>query len=272
METEPNLLNGSSPASWLLLKARVAAAVAVIRSRRPGLSGRQHAEALGRRLRRREEAWKERAQALQQEVLRLRQELLVSRATLNTRSHVEAAGDAILDAVSQDLIAPASDSLTPELMLQDAPPPPPKPRGPQTDALRPHMHFLLSLLSLHRLDASSSGVEALCWPAEGGGASAVAETLCVLLDSVVTVFKEPPALGLADPAPQACQVASRALDLLCSLRRPSVDFMRRVEEAMRELTQMLLHSKHPSRVSNVCTHQMPPNDRRCGGPEHSRWS
>ncbi|MEQ2210528.1 hypothetical protein XENOCAPTIV_015011, partial [Xenoophorus captivus] len=169
--------------------------------------------------------------------------------------------ETIMVDMSQDLFGRESpvciadcDSETPDL-LQPAPPPPSKhQRDSQRDALLPHMQFLQSLWSLQRLDSSSRGVEALCLTPEGDGGSVVAETICLLLDSVVAACKEPPVLPLSDLVLQACQVASRALDLICSPRWPSVDFMRRVEEPISELTQILLHSKHPSRVSNVCMH------------------
>lgn len=69
------------------MKAKVALAVAVIKSKPSGLSGREYAEALARQLKSHDEDWKKKAQELQQEVLRLRQELLMSRA-----SNVESAG------------------------------------------------------------------------------------------------------------------------------------------------------------------------------------
>lgn len=70
------------------MKARAALAVAVIKSKPSGLSAGEHAQALARVLKSHDEGWRKKAQELQQEVLRLRQELLMSRA----RAGVEAAG------------------------------------------------------------------------------------------------------------------------------------------------------------------------------------
>ncbi|KAM4712919.1 meiosis-specific protein MEI4 isoform 1-T2 [Anableps anableps] len=259
METQPGHLNGSSPAPWRLIKAQLAVAVAIIRTSPPGVSGREHGEALGRRMRRQDGAWRERARGLQQEVLRLRQELLVATTTANTNSSLETADHTILEDLSQDLFGPGSsafsadpppdcDSETPDLLLPEPPPPSRQQGDPWSDALLPHMRFLQSLWSLQRLDSSSRAFEAQCLTPEGAGGSVVAETVCVLLDSVVGVCRDPPAPGLPDLVLQACQAASRALDLLCS-RRPSVDLMRRVEEPLRELTQMLLRSRHPCRAA-----------------------
>ena len=74
------------------MKARVALAVAIIKSKPPGLSGRQYAEALACKMKSRDESWKKKAQELQQEVLRLRQEMLISRVTSNIKSSTVAAG------------------------------------------------------------------------------------------------------------------------------------------------------------------------------------
>lgn len=57
-----------------------------------GVSSREYVEALARKLESRDEGWKNKAEELQQEVLRLRQELLITRATSSARSSTEAAG------------------------------------------------------------------------------------------------------------------------------------------------------------------------------------
>lgn len=53
-------------------------AVAIIKSKPPGRSGRQYAEQLAARFNLFESSWKTKAEGLQEEVLRLRQELLLS--------------------------------------------------------------------------------------------------------------------------------------------------------------------------------------------------
>lgn len=179
--------------------------------------------------------------------------------------------------VSQDLFGPESlvhsaalqpgcDSETPELMLHDSPPAiaspyPPVPSsfhvGPQGIAMHPNMQFLLSLCALHRVGGTNKGLETLWFSPDGDAGSLLVDSVCQLLDSVVTVCRDPPPLGPHDLVPQACQVAAQAMDLFCSQRLPSVEFKKRVEESLRELTAMLLGSNQPSRVSNgisVCVH------------------
>lgn len=57
----------------------MALAAVLIKVKPSGVSARQHAEALASKLRRLDEGWRKEAQDLQREVLRLRQELLMSR-------------------------------------------------------------------------------------------------------------------------------------------------------------------------------------------------
>ncbi|XP_063079260.1 meiosis-specific protein MEI4 [Engraulis encrasicolus] len=58
---------------------KLAVAIALIKGRPPGKTGRQHAEDLAARLGRSELSWKTKAESLRAEVLRLRQELLLSK-------------------------------------------------------------------------------------------------------------------------------------------------------------------------------------------------
>uniref|UniRef100_A0A8C4HZ01 Meiosis-specific, MEI4 homolog (S. cerevisiae) n=1 Tax=Dicentrarchus labrax TaxID=13489 RepID=A0A8C4HZ01_DICLA len=220
------------------LRAKVAQAVGVIKSKPSGLSGREYAEVLATKLKIQDEGWKKKAQELQQEVLRLRQELLVATATSITKSNNT------MDTNSQDLFGPESvaystdlqpdcDSETPELLLPDPEPAVPSPQlhlpsSPHRKALLPHVQFLQSLCALHRVEESSRGLESLWFRPDGGAGLVLVDSVCQLLDSVVAACREPPLLGPTDLVLQACQVAARAMDLFCSQRLPSVEFMRRV--------------------------------------------
>eukprot|EP00064_Thunnus_orientalis_P019738 superscaffoldBa00005076_g19866 len=269
MESDESQLKG--PLEWFFMKAKVALAVAVIKSKPPGMSGRQYAEALASKLRRQDESWKNKAQGLQQEVLRLRQDMLITRVTSTTKSSAEAAGhDETMGDASQDLFGPGSevhsadlqqgsDSETPDLLQQDPQPdiilpsllfPSSHHADPQGKAMLPHMQFLQSLCTLHRVEGSDKDLQSLWLGPDGDAGSVLMDTVCQLLDSVVAASRDPPLPGPYDLVLKACQVAARAMDLFCSQRLPSAEFMRRVEESLRELTGMLLHSNQPSRVSN----------------------
>ncbi|XP_023809028.1 meiosis-specific protein MEI4 isoform X2 [Oryzias latipes] len=247
---------------WLFMEAKIAAAVAIIKSKPPGMSGRAHAQALAIRLRRQEESWRDRAQSLERELLRLRQDSLIRRMTSNTTSSssscIEAADASRVDDTSQDLFSPGSavggadlqpNRISFEPLTQD-----PKLNIP-TPQLLPfcqtndsHLRFLRSLCGLQQLKGNSRGQEALWFGHDGEMCSVFADTMCQLLDSVVAACRPPATVGPTDLVLQACQVAAQALDLFCSQRMPSVELLSRMEEPLRELTQMLLHSKQPSRV------------------------
>ncbi|XP_074472087.1 meiosis-specific protein MEI4 isoform X2 [Sebastes fasciatus] len=267
METEEERLKGASRAEWFFFKARVALTVAIIKKKPSGMSGREHAEALACRLKSQDESWKEKAQGLQQEVLSLQHELLITRATANTKSSTEAAGnDDTMDNASQDLFGPGSEAysadlqpgsetpeLLPELLQQDTQPAitfpqPPLSSSPRGKAMLAHGQFLQSLCSLHRVEGNNRGLESLWFSPDGGAGSELVESVCQLLDSVVAACRDPSPLGPCELVLQACQVAARAMDLFCSQRLPSVEFKRRVEESLRELTELLLHSDQLSRL------------------------
>nr|XP_046228884.1 meiosis-specific protein MEI4 isoform X3 [Scatophagus argus] len=224
-------VSGESQAEWLLMKAKVALAVAIVKNKPSGLSSRQFTEVLASKLKSHDEGWKEKAQELQQEVLRLRQEVLITRVTSSTRSRTEeAAHDDPVDNASQDLF----DSETPGLLSRDPQPAVSAPQPPVPCSL-PHVRFLQLLCGLHR------GLEPLWFHPKGDGGSVLVDSVCQLLDSVVAACRDPPRLGPRDLILQGCQVAARSMELFCSQRPPSVEFMRRVEESLRELTGTLLH-------------------------------
>ncbi|XP_044026078.1 meiosis-specific protein MEI4 isoform X1 [Siniperca chuatsi] len=230
MESKEGHLKGASRAEWFFTKAKVALAVAVIKNKPSGMSGREYAEALACKLKNEDEGWKKKSQELQQEVLRLRQELLITRVTSNTESATEAAGhDNTMDNVSQDLFGPesaaysanlqlGSDSETPELLLEDpqpavTSPQPPVPSSrhgsPRGKAMLPHVQFLQSLCSLHRVEGNHRGLESLWFCPDGDAGSVLVDSVCQLLDSVVAACRDPPPLG---PRTSSCRPARSQLE------------------------------------------------------------
>ncbi|XP_031148916.1 meiosis-specific protein MEI4 [Sander lucioperca] len=263
MYSKENHSKGASKEEWFFKKVKAALAVAIIKNRPLGVSSREYAEALACKLMSQDASCRGKAQGLQQEVLKLRQELLITRLT-NTKSSTEAAGqDNTMYIASQDLFGPseaysaepqpASDSETPELLqLEPQPaaafPPPPVPSSHRGVAALPHEQFLQSLCALHRVEENNRGLESLWFSPDGGVGSVLVDSVCQLLDSVVAACRDPPPLGPGDLILTACQVAARAMDLFCSQRLPSADFTRRVEESLSELTGLLLHSNQLSRL------------------------
>lgn len=163
-----------------------------------------------------------------------------------------------MDTASQDVFVPERvghstelhpDSETPELLPAIT-----VPSGHQGCALGkdllPHVQFLQSLCALHRVTGKERGLESLWFGPDGDAGAVLADSVCQLLDSVVAACRDPPRLGPLDLVLQACRVVAGAMDLFCSQRLPSAEFMRQVEEPLRELTGMLLHCDLLSRVSS----------------------
>ncbi|KAK1889353.1 Meiosis-specific protein MEI4, partial [Dissostichus eleginoides] len=190
----------ASRAECLFTKVKVSLAVAIIKTKPPGVSGREFAEALACRLRRQDENRKEKSEELQQEVLRLRREVLNNRLTGNNSA------------------------------------------GPHGETDLPQVNFLQALLSLQRLDNS------LCFSADGG--ALLVDSVCRLLDSVVRFCRDAPPLGPGMSVLQACNVSARSMQMFCSHRLPDEEFRSRVEAALRDLTEILLHKKGTHRLQN----------------------
>ncbi|KAM7368269.1 hypothetical protein PAMP_014508 [Pampus punctatissimus] len=270
MESNGNPLKGAGHTEWFFMEAKVALAVAVIKNKPPGMSGREYAEALSCKLQSQDESWKNKAQRLQQEVLRLRQEMLITRVTSNSSTTDAAGHDETMEDVSQDLFGPETevhsadiqpdpDSDTPDLLQHDPQadvvfPAPLLPlchrADPRGKAMLPHTQFLQSLCALHRVVGGDRGLHSLWLGYDGDSGSVLVDTVCQLLDSVVAASRDPPALGPCDLVLKACQVAAQAMDLFCSQRMPSGEFRRRVEESLKELTGMLLHSNQANGCSD----------------------
>lgn len=260
----------------MLTKVKMALAVAIIKSKPRGVSGREFVETLASRLKNQDEKWKEKAEGLEEEVLRLRQELLLFKLK---KSGAETAGD-VAEVFSEDLFGSVketcsteqpldSDSETPDLLLGipsapeatvTAPAAVPKASvdgfaaasvskdAPVEDKLQvtlPHVPFLQSLLGLQRLASSDS----LWLGLDSGSVSVMEDSVAQLLDSVGAALTESPGPGLrpsGDTVLQACEVSAQALEVYCSRRTPSVEFSGRAEETLRRLTEALLRSNQHS--------------------------
>lgn len=111
---------------FLFLKMKTAVAVAIIKSKPEGMSGREFSEKLALNLRERNENWKKRAEDLQSEVLSLKQELLLRRRNTHEPEKTTEVKDAVEQEIfSEDLFGPnkdterltESDSETPDLLM-----------------------------------------------------------------------------------------------------------------------------------------------------------
>lgn len=86
-------VTGAGRTHWVITKVQVAMAIAVIKSCPPGTTSREYAEALAHQLVVQDSGLRTRVQELQQEVLRLRQEMALSKAaTTSVMPALEATG------------------------------------------------------------------------------------------------------------------------------------------------------------------------------------
>lgn len=131
----------------------------------------------------------------------------------------------------------------PSSLLLHLPPSPDRPPSvPRGETHLPQVHFLQALLSLQRANGP------LCFGADGG--ALLVDSVCCLLVSVVRLCRDAPPLGPGESVLQACHVSASSMEMFCSHRLPDEDFRRRVEAALRDLTEMLLHNKGIHRVSS----------------------
>ncbi|XP_056150216.1 meiosis-specific protein MEI4 [Lampris incognitus] len=249
-------------------KVRLALAVAVIKSRPSGQSSREYTEGLSCRLKKQDEGWRRRARELQEEVLRLRQELLLTKMTSEAES---AGGDNTMNILSSDLLdlvrelssanpdsgcgtenntetllstVDSQQTVDPPLPSVSTPQPlfPTCQGGPQSRAMLHHQQFLQSLCGLCRVDKKDGGLE-VAWLRQSEDASVLVDSVYHLLEALVEVCRNSDLLLPSAPfLLQACQVAARAVDLWCFRRKPSVQFVTQMEEPLKGLMLMLLHS------------------------------
>lgn len=77
--------------AWHIRRAKLGVALAVIKSKPAGKSAREHAEYLAAKLKQQEENWKSKAEDLKEEVLRLKQDLLLTKLLSKQRNGAETA-------------------------------------------------------------------------------------------------------------------------------------------------------------------------------------
>lgn len=63
---------------WFFTQVRLALALVIIRNKPAAMNARSYTEALAQNLQKQEQSWREKAEGLQQEVLRLRQEVVLA--------------------------------------------------------------------------------------------------------------------------------------------------------------------------------------------------
>ncbi|XP_041951306.1 meiosis-specific protein MEI4 isoform X2 [Alosa sapidissima] len=267
-------LSGNAIKIWYTRSTKLAVAVAIIKARPSGKSGRQYAEQLACRFNHLEQSWKMKAKGLQEEVLQLRQELLLSKMLLKPNRNSKNGGG-LMEILSQDLIPSlgplsseqmnsvpdsgcgtenSTESLQQSLCVEkgqtetSAPIPshPRQPHFPQTssdrreNALLSHMQFLQNFCSLRKLGArglSLDGYGAVVW-----------DSVCQLLGSLVPAASRDVQCHLQQALlPQASQVVAQVVDEWRAHCKPPGLFLTQAEDCLKKLTGHLLNNTQLNR-------------------------
>ncbi|XP_018599064.2 meiosis-specific protein MEI4 [Scleropages formosus] len=242
----------NDPGDWYLKTAKLAVAVALIKTRPVGRTGRQQAEYLASRLLAEDNTWKAKAQNLEKEVLWLQQELLLSKVQVDLGSSGPGAGNLTLDQPPNNCEYSMKNTLTLERdsglgtgsNMEELPPS----QGPCLSqpilsagilpliptatsdncerALLLHTQFLQNLAGFQWLATSDRN------------SSVVIDSVCQLISCLMAILKDP---GTLPPTPllrRAAQVTAQTVDSFCG---PAFGkLVERVEDCLKELTGLLL--------------------------------
>ncbi|XP_053501624.1 meiosis-specific protein MEI4 isoform X3 [Ictalurus furcatus] len=242
--------------AWHIRRAKLGVALAVIKSKPAGKSAREHAEYLAAKLKQQEENWKSKAEDLKEEVLRLKQDLLLTKLLSKQRNGAETArGDYVVKLFSQDLTeAQLSEndsgcdtqtlSLTPDpadaVLSSTVPPYSIRPghssfhRDTRECALSKHMRFLQNLSALRGSGRNTQ---------MDRGDAVMEDTALSMIKSVVEAHREAGAGRLGDVSQlgrflQASRLVAQALEKgLCKQ-----DVYEKAEEMLEQLLELLLNN------------------------------
>ncbi|KAI5094420.1 meiosis-specific protein MEI4 [Silurus meridionalis] len=247
-------MNSTRHEAWSIRRARLGVALAVIKSKPAGQSGREHAENLVSKLKQQEETWKRKAEELQDQVLSLRQELLLVKLLSKQRKGAESSqGDDVFKLLSQDLTEAQhsendSGCDTQTLSLTPDPADPAAPRSihfnlsfdrdPWGHALSKHMRFLQNLCAL-RSTGKNMHMDR--------GDAVIEDTAVNMIESIVEAHQ---AGGEGDvsqlrPLVQASRLVALALKGGFGKR----DALEKAEELLDELLEILLNNSQLNKVA-----------------------
>ncbi|KAF5895284.1 meiosis-specific protein MEI4, partial [Clarias magur] len=239
--------------AWRMTRAKLCVALAVIKSRPAGTSGRQHAQHLADQLKQQEENWRSKAEELRGEVLALKQELVLGKLLHRKRHGAETErGEDVLKLLSQDLPeAQLSEndsgcdtqtlSLTPDpadALVSSTLPTSTWPchssfrRDARECVLSKHMQFLHNLSALR-----GSGRNTLIDSED----AVIEDTALNMMESVVEAHQEAGAGRLGDVSQlgrfvQASCLVAQALERVVGKQK----VLDRAEELLEELLELLL--------------------------------
>lgn len=239
--------------SWYIRVSRLAVAVAIIKSR-PSGGARRFAESLADGLRQRDEGWRSKARGLHEDLLHLRQELLLTRLLVKSRSNTDP-GQGQEIALSQDdpqqlkcdsgcdtdnssqthICLPPTPPNSQNFPLQDR-------QWRQDRRMLKHMQFLQCL----------SGLRRVCEPSLCRDGDVVWDSVVQLLDSVVEIFRQAHVgqpLHHPEQLHQATQAVAQTLSRGGTRHGCSVQHFSKVEDLLKEMISLLLTNQQLNALS-----------------------
>uniref|UniRef100_A0A8D2AZG6 Meiotic double-stranded break formation protein 4 n=1 Tax=Sciurus vulgaris TaxID=55149 RepID=A0A8D2AZG6_SCIVU len=197
--------------AWYLRTSKLALALAIIRSKPADKSSREYTEHLAALVSKQESKWRSKVEALEAEVLQLRQKLLLSRICSGSIKSGNLSSQLLAQepGSSENTLTPMEDSgcdlsneqrtesleLSPHFVESSTPPLFPllplmkRPRAVPENPLFSHMQFLQHLLELKNL-TESGGLKTDLTHFEKDS-STVSNSVCQLLDGLITFYRNP---------------------------------------------------------------------------------
>ncbi|MBN3282376.1 MEI4 protein, partial [Polyodon spathula] len=228
--------------SWYLKTSKLALALAIICSKPPSKSGREYTEYLVTGLCRKDENWRAKAQALEGEVLRLQQELLLTkikpRGKLDTGNgqgnntinllHSQESDDVTSRQTSSKSLCGSSNESSKE------------------KTIRLHTQFLQNLLGLKQL--TEPGYLSTDPLVSQGDVSVVTDSVSQLLHCMLSYCTNPKLLLPSSSfLLEAAQVLASVLDHGSLCKPAFTQCVTRVEEFFKDLVSLILRNKELNR-------------------------
>ncbi|XP_034991797.1 meiosis-specific protein MEI4 [Zootoca vivipara] len=246
--------------SWFLEASRLALALAVLRLKPPDISGKEHAEHLARMLSRKDPREKSRVEALEAEVVRLRQQLLLSKVHpgfgLENGDPAVASNEAPAPVRADDRSSHFEDSrcsnsngnLADTQDASDASSVLPilaSSHAGSSKSLVPHIQFLRRFLELKQL-AEHGGLRTDLGKL-GRDSSAISDSFSRLLDGLVASYSLPEHPFSDFMTRAVCAIITELLSDADVFRQILGKCLKKLEDSVKRLIDIVLNSSHLNR-------------------------
>uniref|UniRef100_A0A8D0GGH9 Meiotic double-stranded break formation protein 4 n=1 Tax=Sphenodon punctatus TaxID=8508 RepID=A0A8D0GGH9_SPHPU len=233
--------------TWYLKMSQLALALAIIRSKPPEKSSKEYTEHLARIVSGQDFKWRSKVEALEAEVLRLRQELLLSKISPRFYSGCDVSSDYTVDTSdmlqnfgpSEHSFNPSSSEFSTEIL------PILKSHGTsKAKALTPNIQFLQHLLELRKL--TEAGDLKTDFTKLGNDYSTISESVLRLLDGLIIFCHNPEHPSSKFLSEAVCVLNNLINDATFSNHIQEKCF-KKLEEFKKKLIELILNSSNINR-------------------------